>query len=141
MHGDALVLSYQSRDSHGPWQPVRQAITLAYTPCHYGGSKPWFLCPQCGRRVAVLVLGGQFFLCRHCYHLPYASQCETPLDRGYRKVRKIHEKVGANLNLTAPIRNKPKGMHWRTFERLCAAERGAQAQVLHRIRAMLPWAR
>ena len=141
MQGNALVLSYQSRDSDGPWQPVMQAITLDWTLCHYGGSRPWFLCPQCARRVAVLALGGRFFLCRQCYRLPCASQCETPLDLGYHKVRKIREKAGASPNLMAPISDKPKGMHWRTFERIRAVEREAYVQVLHQIRAKLPWAR
>src|SRR6266581_6623083 len=36
---------------------VAQAITLLWTPCRYGGRRPWFRCPgitrPCGRRVGV----------------------------------------------------------------------------------------
>jgi hypothetical protein len=35
-----------------------------------------------------------------------------------RKARKIRQKLGASMNLLEPIWQKPKGMHWRTFERL-----------------------
>ena len=63
---------------------------------------------------------GKWFLCRHCYALPYGSQQETAQDRHYRKVRKIRYRLGASHNLTEPVWpwNKPKGMHWRTWERL-----------------------
>ena len=35
-----------------------------------------------------------------------------------RKSRKIRQELGASMNLLEPIWQKPKGMHWRTFERL-----------------------
>jgi len=35
-----------------------------------------------------------------------------------RKARKIRQELGASMNLLEPIWQKPKGMHWRTFERL-----------------------
>jgi hypothetical protein len=35
-----------------------------------------------------------------------------------RKARKIRQGLGASMNLLEPIWQKPKGMHWRTFERL-----------------------
>ncbi len=53
-----------------PW------IHLEWTPCAFGGSRPWFLCPGegCGRRVAILY-GPTFpLLCRLCRDLAYASQ-------------------------------------------------------------------
>ena len=115
---------------------MTHVITFDWTPCHYGGRRPWFRCPQCDRRVAVLALGGRLFLCRHCYRLPYSSQCEAPVDRLYRKARKIHDKVGASHNLMEPVWRKPKGMHWCTFERLCAQERDAHLQALHALVAL-----
>jgi hypothetical protein len=35
-----------------------------------------------------------------------------------RKERRIRAKLGMGPNLTVPITSKPKGMHWRTFQRL-----------------------
>ena len=91
---------------------------------------------QCQRRVAVLAGLGHLFLCRHCSRLPYASQCEAPVDRLYRKARKIRDKMGASHNLMEYVWRKPKGMHWRTFEWLCAQERDAHLQALHALVAM-----
>ena len=59
-------------------------------------------------------------MCRHCYALPYGSQQETAQDRLYRKVRKIRDRLGASHNLMESLWpwNKPKGMHWSTYDRL-----------------------
>jgi hypothetical protein len=121
-----LVVAYRFKASGGDWEPVRQVLDLDWTPCHYGGQRPWFRCPGCQRRVAVLCLDGQWFLCRHCYELPYGSQQETAEDRSLRKVRTLRERLGASMNLLEPIWTKPKGMHWRTFERLLQEEETAQ---------------
>ena len=50
-----LVIEYRYR-RHGTdtWEDIRQVIPLDWTPCHYGGQRPWFRCPGCQRRVAVL---------------------------------------------------------------------------------------
>ena len=109
---EGLVLEYYYRANGADWEPMREVITLYWTPCHYGGSRPWFLCPGCQRRVAILCCRGKWFLCRHCYRLPYASQYETRLDRLYRKLWKLQDRVGHQCS------RKPKGMHWRTWERL-----------------------
>ena len=129
---EGVVLTYRYRVGSGDWESVRQVVTLDWTPCHYGGERPWFRCAECGRRVAVLCGEGKWFLCRHCYELPYGSQQETAEDRHYRKVRKIRDRLGASHNLTEPVWpwNKPKGMHWRTWERLRAQEEQAHRLVL-----------
>ena len=108
-----LVVEYRCR-RHGTdtWEDIRQVIPLDWTPCHYGGQRPWFRCPGCQRRVAVLCGYDTLFLCRHCYRLPYTSQYETRLDRLYRKMRKLQDHIGGQYT------RKPKGMHWRTWERL-----------------------
>jgi len=127
-----VVLTYSYRVGGGDWESVRQVVTLDWTPCHYGGERPWFRCAGCRRRVAVLCGAGQWFLCRHCYALPYGSQQETAQNRHYRKVRKIRDRLGASHNLTEPIWpwQKPKGMHWRTWERLQQQEEHAHRLVL-----------
>lgn len=53
---------------------------LIKTPCHFGGYRYWFECPllkdgiHCKRRVGVLYLSGNYFGCRHCHELTYASR-------------------------------------------------------------------
>ena len=61
-HNDYLLLNYRYREHRKEWQPVTQQIALERTPCNYGGSRPWFLCPRCNRRIAILCSGGELFL-------------------------------------------------------------------------------
>ena len=59
-----------------------QRIAIAWTPCRFGGKRPWFQCGCCGRRVVRLYIVQAVFACRHCHRLGYASQLETPHERG-----------------------------------------------------------
>ncbi|SDY53906.1 hypothetical protein SAMN05444340_11022 [Citreimonas salinaria] len=98
---------------------MRYAVTLDTTRCNLGGARRWFLCPArgCGRRVAVLY-GGKVFACRHCYGLAYPSQSESASDRAARRADRIRERLGWEPGILNGYGGKPKGMHWRTFERL-----------------------
>jgi len=125
MRDSRIVVRYQYHRSGDPWRAVEEIISLDRTRCNYGGERLWFLCPHCGTRIAVLYGAGARFLCRHCYQLTYASQSEDILSRTQRKARKIRERLGASENLTEPLWRKPKGMHWKTFERLRQRERDA----------------
>jgi hypothetical protein len=127
---DRLVLNYRVREHDDDWTSVTQAIWLERTPCHFGGERAWLLCPRCGRRVAVLCGLSTYFWCRHCYQLPYGSQRESYSDRMMRKARKIRARLDADNNLMEPIYEKPKGMHWQTFERLCEEEDAANSASL-----------
>jgi hypothetical protein len=113
-----MVLIYNYRPHGGEWEPVEQAVYFDRTSCNYGGYRPWFLCPDCLKRIAVLYGAGKDYLCRHCYNLTYASQQESRPDRLMRKCRKIRARLGASNNLMEPILSKPKNMHWKTFDRL-----------------------
>jgi hypothetical protein len=117
MEGSHMTLNFRSRPHGGEWEEVGQVIHFDFTPCNYGGYRTWFLCP-CGKRVAVLYGTGKYFLCRHCCDLVYASQQESQPDRLMRKARKIRAQLGASGDLTKPIWQKPKNMHWKTFDRL-----------------------
>lgn len=128
---DRLVLMYRYRLHGEDWRAVEEHVWFDRTPCNYGGERLWFLCPHCGKRVAVLYGAGARFLCRHCCTLPYGSQNETYMDRMMRKARKVRSRLGASESLMEPIWEKPRGMHWRTFERLVRAEEEAnQASTL-----------
>ena len=115
------------------WESKRDSIDLDWTPAPYGGQRPWFLCPACTRRVALLYWFGQGVVCRHCTRLPYASQGETPFDRSIRKVRKIRARLGVSYDLRQPIYlwDAPRGMHMHTFERLRVQEAYARLAVGH----------
>ena len=125
---DYLRLDYRARNSgQDDWSCVVQTLWLDRTPCHFGRDRAWFLRPRCNRRVAVLCGLSTHFWCRHCYQLPYDSQRESYSARMIRKARKLRARLGADENLTEPVWVKPKGMHWRTFERLCVEDEAANA--------------
>lgn len=91
--------------------PSGQNVAITRTSCNYGGTRPWFVCPVRGERVAVLYMRAGRFACRHCQQVAYASQSEDALDRAWRKQRKVEAKLGKDWR-------KPKGMHWATHDRL-----------------------
>jgi hypothetical protein len=65
-------------------------VRLEWTPCNYGGQRPWFLSPVrgCSRRVAVLY-GGGIFACRRCHGLNYQSQHAQAWDRASPVIRRF----------------------------------------------------
>jgi hypothetical protein len=120
MGEDAVELHFRVREPGGDWRSITQTVLLDLQPCHFGGSRPWFICPgaSCGRRVGVLYGAGVYFLCRHCYRLAYESQREDVWNRMIRRERGIRERLGGSASLLEPFPWKPKGMHWRTYERM-----------------------
>jgi len=108
------------------YRGTSQTLRLAWTPCHYGGKRAWWLCPipGCGRRVAVLY-AGSVLACRHCHQLAYKSQRETATGRAYRQANKLRARLGWVPGVINDTGGKPKGMHWTTYGRLfveyCAA--------------------
>src|SRR6266481_9692801 len=73
----SLTLKYRSRSYGEDWSDVEQRVAIAWTPCRFGGERPWFVCSvaangvYCGRRVTKLYGAGRLFACRHCYRLAY----------------------------------------------------------------------
>jgi hypothetical protein len=115
---------------------ICETVWFDRTDCHFGGQRIWFHCPNCGRRIGVIHLAGGRFLCRHCHKLPYSSQREAYTDRMYRKARRIRKRLGASNNVFESVWDKPKGMHWRTFERLQERERATTTLAMRSL--MLP---
>lgn len=113
-------LIYRYQRNGGEWESLDYPVTLDTTSCHYGGVRYWFRCPAvgCGRRVALLYLDGRYFACRHCYRLAYTSQREALHDRLSRRVDKLRARLQWEPGMLNGSGRKPKGMHWRTFERL-----------------------
>ena len=113
-------------------------MELERTPCRSGGARAWWRCPVpgCGRRVAIL-FSGALFACRHCHQLAYRSQREAPGDRAIRKAHKVRARLGWEIGVLNPSGDKPKGLRWRTFERLRARENFFSLRVLTDMQATL----
>ena len=110
-----LRLSYTHKG-----EALSPVIALGTSPCHYGGSRPWFFCPSCNARVGVL-FGARLFTCRHCRKLSYQSQRVSTKDRLWEKRNRLWAKLGVHPSageVGIALAEKPKGMHWETFERL-----------------------
>jgi len=112
-----IKLSYKQRSNGNEWKDKSYTVWLDWTWCNYGDWRAWFLCPRCDRRVAILY-GGATFACRHCYQLAYPCQRETTLDRATRRAEKIRSRLGWEAGILNSPGEKPKGMHWQTFEKL-----------------------
>jgi hypothetical protein len=118
---ERVLLYYRHRSGLGEdWEEVQESVSLNWTACNFGGERPWFVCPGagCSRKAAVLYGAGKYFLCRRCYDLVYESQRENNMTRALRRAQAIRERLGGTANMTKPFPEKPKGMHWRTHERL-----------------------
>jgi hypothetical protein len=134
-----LVLVYDYRTAGGDWEPVVVHIPVERTPCHFGGSRPGFRCPQCDTRVSVLYDAGKWFWCRHCTGLPYASQQQGDFDRALAQLDRLRERLGRRLSPFERLGpwHKPKGMHWRTFWKLATRDACYQGAFLDALRRLL----
>lgn len=115
---DCLRLRYRLT-RNGQAEAKDYPVPIIWTPCHLGGARPWFLCPCCSRRVAILY-GGAVFACRHCRRLNYASQQANKRGRAAERSWDLRLALGCNegfLSTPAEYICKPKGMHWQTFQR------------------------
>lgn len=117
--GDSTVLSYKFDG-----QEIEERVALDKTAVHLGGHRPWFLCPGCDRRIAVLYCGKRF-RCRHCLDLRYVSQREGKRHRAISRIQGIRMKLGGTGNLTQPLPSRPRYMHHRTYQRLVEEETAA----------------
>ena len=121
--GDEVQLSYTLTDSITQQQTKHAySVQLSQSPCHFGGSRSWLVCPRvgCGRRVASLYLAGGVFWCRHCHQLGYESQQVVQRDRHTLKADKIRDKLKWEAGILNGAGLKPKHMHRRTYWRLYA---------------------
>lgn len=106
-NADLLTVTGQLKGK--PWD---QSFAITRTPSHFGGSRPWFLCPYCSRRVGKLYIGNDGFACRKCYRLVHASTREDAEGRLQLRKRKLEARLDEDGQ-------KPRGMHWLTYERIC----------------------
>jgi hypothetical protein len=74
---------------------VRTDVELRWTNCRFGGQRPWFACPRCGRQCGRLYLLEQW-KCRHCCSLPFRSQTLTPAERLFLRAAKLRRRLDTN---------------------------------------------
>ena len=120
---NGLRISYRARQHGQDWVDVDELVPFAGTATQFGGNRQWFTCLSCRLRCRILY-GGSYFRCRRCCRLKYDTQYEPDFARAATQALKIRERLGGQGGIDDAFPPKPKGMHWRTYERLRAkAER------------------
>lgn len=105
----SLRISYSINDVF-----VADHVPLARTACTLGGTRAWFKCPGCNRRVALLLLRGQRFRCRTCQDVAYRVQSEDEIGRAWCAQIKLERRLLENWR-------RPKGMHRTTRAKITNA--------------------
>ncbi|WP_312981673.1 hypothetical protein [Leuconostoc falkenbergense] len=108
-------------------------VKLTTTSPNYGGVRYWLVCPVCGKRKGTLYAVNSVMACRNCSQLHYPLQDNKVrrdsisqffyYDHLLSKVRtelnpKFEWAFYSNLRyapITLSLHNKPKGMHWTTY--------------------------
>jgi hypothetical protein len=88
-------------------------VLIERTKLYLGGSRPWFICPRCRRRVGKLYDLRIDILCRKCYDLGYVSQRQRRKARLQTKAENIRNRLWFEDN--KPIR--PYYMHRATYQK------------------------
>jgi hypothetical protein len=132
----SITLEYRVRAASDDWQAAQQAIPIHWSPCRFGGERPWFVCDvsangvYCGRRVAKLYSAGRLFACRHCYRLGYAVQRDGPMDQAHHNLARLHRKLGAEYRGPDwPTPPKPKWMRRKTYSQISKQVEAGQEQL------------
>ena len=105
---------------------LSQDIRLQAVPRYFGGHQWYFACPFTNKLCSVLWLlpGVEKFGSRQTLGRwsAYSSQFATEHDRAIFSARHIHYQLGAKgrIAIDDPLPPKPKGMHWRTYDKLAA---------------------
>ena len=116
-----------------------QRIRVSWTNLHLGGERPWMHCPHCEKRVARLYEGLAGYFCRACVGNPiYASQALSAQSRGHFKACKLRLRLGGIASLTAPLPERPRGMHRATYRRLKDRLLKLEGSISQRIRRKPP---
>lgn len=107
---DVLTLEYTLRNQDPP-ADRSQPIRIERTACNFGNTRPWFVCPRCANRAAVLYFRWGRFACQSCQKVAYKSQSGDTIDRLWIKQHKIEARLGEYWA-------RPKGMRLHTYQNL-----------------------
>ena len=107
---------------------VTEPIEVERTAQHFGGTRPWWRCPDCRSRCRKLHLVNGRFRCRRCSGLTYVSAQSARWVRRVRKARHLGERAGRT---ESGVILRPCYMHVTTWLRRLEAYRNA-AEVANR---------
>ena len=119
------------RSPPGVDPPWSVEVRIQWTACRFGGIRPWFVCPRCGRWVGVLLAAGQRLACRLCWRATYTSTRERRYFRAVRRQAKLFARIEARMGpgTERHYPPRPRGMRRRTYERLIGRANAAIEEV------------
>jgi|GEM_PF-6152495 len=94
-----------------------RAVQLKWVPVHFGGKRPYFLCPNCYKRGVKLYLIDWELYCRKCTPTYYDCQREDRTWRRHSRAQKIRAKWNADRKPGSLFPQKPKHVHNITYQR------------------------
>ena len=113
-----------------PGRDCFEQIPLVWTPCNFGSYRPWFLCPNCGRRVLILYSkNGSPYSCRTCQNLTFKSSQLSKRGRLLLKRKKLAVRLGIDDGTYPCPDSRPKRMKRNTFGQLSKKYLAVQKQI------------
>jgi hypothetical protein len=113
----ALQIRHRHQTCDSRPTTARQCVAIDYTNQPLGGTRPWFVCPDCGRRCAKLYFDYRF-KCRTCTGLMYYCQRVDERHRLLARMIGIGEQLDGLALAGAFIPKRPKGMHQSRYRAL-----------------------
>lgn len=129
--GQHLTLRFRQCWAGQDWRKIEQPVAIEWTPCHLGGSRPWFVCPLCSRRAGKLYALQGGFICRRCAQLDYRCQRETPCADAIEQLDRLKLRLGGLHGMDMPFPHRPRGMHSTTYRRHVAKAKSLVQRMLH----------
>jgi hypothetical protein len=123
-HDGGITISYRIEG-----EDVAQRINITSTPCTYSGGRPWFVCPHCHKRRALLYLARQV-ACRTCFRMTFPSQSEDVVGRMWRKQQKIENRLYSGKRMQQHTRDRLIG-------ELCRIEEAKDAALFRQMARLL----
>lgn len=112
-----LLFSYQFTQYRDEPVQVERYVTLQWSDTQFGGRRPWFTCPHCKRRTAIVFISRSVG-CRTCFGIRHQSQNECASYRAIRRIDLLREKLKWQPGFLNGPEWRPQGMHHETYYRL-----------------------
>jgi hypothetical protein len=125
--GFRVIYEYSPLDGSEPVR-VRDTVHLERRPCHFGGTRAYFIAPCCKRRVLRLAALFDGLRCGACGKITYSTQREGRTARLVRKAQILALRLGCEAWFLPP-KKRPRYMHQRTFNKLNADRERVAAQI------------
>lgn len=124
----AIIYTWDKKEDD---TPIRSTVHLVRRSCRFGGTRPYFQCPDCGRatlRLAILPEGAR---CGNCGRIQHKSRNQSETARLVRKANRIARKLDMDY-FGDPIQRPPR-MRAETFAQIVAELEPVKTEINRRV--------